>query len=82
MPGCIIRERTYDRNEEVIYVIEGKGFARIDEVDIPIEDQSPPPSCGISCLAVLTDFSNRLVIPRRPGTIGGAIRATRQPHRD
>jgi hypothetical protein len=41
VPGCIIRERTYDRNEEVIYVIDGKGFARIDEVDIPIEDQSP-----------------------------------------
>ena len=41
MPGCTIRERTYDRNEEVIYVIEGKDFARVDEVDIPIEDQSP-----------------------------------------
>lgn len=39
-PGCMIREHTHDRNEEVIYVIEGKGFARIDGVDHPIEKGS------------------------------------------
>lgn len=36
-PGCMIREHTHDGNEEVIYVVEGKGFARIDGVDHPIE---------------------------------------------
>ena len=39
-PGCMIREHTHDRNEEVIYVLEGKGFARIDGVDHPIEKGS------------------------------------------
>jgi mannose-6-phosphate isomerase-like protein (cupin superfamily) len=36
-PGCMIREHTHHRNEEVIYVIEGRGFARIDGVDHAIE---------------------------------------------
>jgi mannose-6-phosphate isomerase-like protein (cupin superfamily) len=36
-PGCMIREHTHDRNEEVIFVIEGRGLARIDGVDHPIE---------------------------------------------
>lgn len=36
-PGCMIREHTHDRNEEVIFVIEGEGFARIDGVDHPIK---------------------------------------------
>jgi quercetin dioxygenase-like cupin family protein len=36
-PGCMIREHTHDRNEEVIFVIEGQGFARVDGVDHPIE---------------------------------------------
>ena len=35
-PGCMIREHTHDRNEEVIFVIEGEGFARMEGVDHPI----------------------------------------------
>lgn len=35
-PGCMIREHTHDRNEEVIFVIEGEGFARVEGVDHPI----------------------------------------------
>jgi quercetin dioxygenase-like cupin family protein len=36
-PGCMIREHTHDRSEEIIFVLEGAGFARIDGVDHPIE---------------------------------------------
>lgn len=35
-PGCLIREHTHDRNEEVIHVLEGEGVARIDGVEHPI----------------------------------------------
>jgi mannose-6-phosphate isomerase-like protein (cupin superfamily) len=36
-PGCLIREHTHSHNEEVIVVIEGRGFARVEGVDHPIE---------------------------------------------
>jgi quercetin dioxygenase-like cupin family protein len=32
-PGCFVREHTHAREEEVIYVLEGNGFARIDGVE-------------------------------------------------
>lgn len=36
-PGCMIREHTHDGNEEVIFVIEGEGFARIEGTEYPIK---------------------------------------------
>jgi quercetin dioxygenase-like cupin family protein len=39
-PGCFIREHTHAMNEEVIYVVEGRGIARLDGVDHPIEQGS------------------------------------------
>ena len=39
-PGCFIREHTHATNEEVIYVVEGRGIARLDGVDHPIEKGS------------------------------------------
>jgi quercetin dioxygenase-like cupin family protein len=36
-PGCFIREHTHADNEEVIFVIEGAGVARLEGVDHPIE---------------------------------------------
>ena len=36
-PGCHIREHTHDQHEEVIHLTSGKGFARIDGQDIPME---------------------------------------------
>lgn len=39
-PRSLIREHTHDRNEEIIFVIEGRGIARMDGVDHPIEKGS------------------------------------------
>jgi len=39
-PGCFIREHTHAHNEEIIYVVEGRGVARIDGVDHPLETGS------------------------------------------
>ncbi len=39
-PGCFIREHTHDRNEEIIFVLSGKGFVRLDGVEHPIEPGS------------------------------------------
>lgn len=39
-PRSHIREHTHDRHEEVIHVTAGRGFARIDGVDQPIETGS------------------------------------------
>lgn len=39
-PGCFIREHTHDRNEEIIFVVSGRGFVRLDGEDIPIEPGS------------------------------------------
>lgn len=39
-PGCFIREHTHADHEEIIFVIEGKGFARVDGVEHPIEKGS------------------------------------------
>jgi mannose-6-phosphate isomerase-like protein (cupin superfamily) len=36
-PGCFIREHTHAHNEEIIFVVEGKGVARVDGVEHPIE---------------------------------------------
>ncbi len=36
-PQCFIREHTHSHNEEVIHLIEGRGIARIDGVDHPME---------------------------------------------
>src|ERR1043166_7384607 len=36
-PGCFIREHTHAKQEEIIYVVEGKGVARIDGVEQPLE---------------------------------------------
>jgi quercetin dioxygenase-like cupin family protein len=35
-PGCMVREHTHDRHEEVIHLTAGHGFARIDGEDIPM----------------------------------------------
>jgi quercetin dioxygenase-like cupin family protein len=29
-PGCFIREHTHDRNEEIIFIVQGRGFVRLD----------------------------------------------------
>jgi quercetin dioxygenase-like cupin family protein len=39
-PGCMVREHTHDRHEEVIHLTAGRGFARIDGEDIPMEPGS------------------------------------------
>ena len=39
-PNCFIREHTHAVNEEVIFVIEGRGVARLDGVEHPIEKGS------------------------------------------
>jgi len=39
-PGCFIREHTHAKQEEIIYVVEGKGVARIDGVEQPLEKGS------------------------------------------
>jgi quercetin dioxygenase-like cupin family protein len=39
-PESFIREHTHAMNEEVIYVVEGRGIARLDGVDHPIEKGS------------------------------------------
>jgi quercetin dioxygenase-like cupin family protein len=39
-PGCFIREHTHARNEEVIFVVEGRGVARVDGVEHAIEKGS------------------------------------------
>lgn len=36
-PGCFVREHTHAHNEEIIHVVEGKGIARIEGVEHPIE---------------------------------------------
>lgn len=39
-PGCFIREHTHDRNEEMIFVVSGRGFVRLDGEKHPIEPGS------------------------------------------
>jgi len=39
-PGCFIREHTHAKQEEIIYVVEGRGVARIDGVEQPLEKGS------------------------------------------
>lgn len=39
-PGCFIREHTHDRNEEIIFVVAGKGFVRLDGELHPLEPGS------------------------------------------
>ena len=39
-PGCFVREHTHAREEEIIFVVEGRGVARIDGVDHPLEKGS------------------------------------------
>jgi quercetin dioxygenase-like cupin family protein len=39
-PGCFIREHTHAHNEEMIYVVEGRGLASIDGVEQAIEKGS------------------------------------------
>jgi quercetin dioxygenase-like cupin family protein len=36
-PQCFIREHTHSHNEEIIHVVAGRGVARIDGVDQPME---------------------------------------------
>lgn len=36
-PGCFIREHTHAHNEEIIHVLDGRGIARIDGVEHPIQ---------------------------------------------
>jgi quercetin dioxygenase-like cupin family protein len=38
--GCMVREHTHDRHEEVIHLTAGRGFARIEGEDVPIEPGS------------------------------------------
>lgn len=39
-PQSFIREHTHDRNEEIIFVIEGKGVCRMDGIEHPLEKGS------------------------------------------
>lgn len=39
-PKCFIREHTHAHHEEIIYVVEGKGIARVDGIDHPLEKSS------------------------------------------
>ena len=39
-PKCFIREHTHAHHEEIIYVVDGKGFARVDGVEHPLEKGS------------------------------------------
>jgi quercetin dioxygenase-like cupin family protein len=39
-PRCFIREHTHAHHEEIIYVVEGNGIARVDGVDHPLEKGS------------------------------------------
>ena len=39
-PGCFIREHTHALNEEIIHVVAGRGLARIDGIEHPIETGS------------------------------------------
>ncbi len=39
-PQSFIREHTHEQNEEVIFVLEGRGIARLDGVEHPIEKGS------------------------------------------
>jgi quercetin dioxygenase-like cupin family protein len=39
-PGCAVREHTHDRHDEVIHVTAGRGLARIEGEDTPIEPGS------------------------------------------
>lgn len=39
-PGCMVREHTHDRVEEVIHVLQGTGIARIEGVEYPIQPGS------------------------------------------
>ena len=39
-PGCFIREHTHDRNEEIIFVIGGRGFVKLDGEEHPLEPGS------------------------------------------
>jgi mannose-6-phosphate isomerase-like protein (cupin superfamily) len=36
-PGCFVREHTHDRNEEMIVVVSGKGFVKLDGKEFPLE---------------------------------------------
>ena len=38
--GCFIREHTHADNEEIIFVLDGHGIARLDGIDHPIEKGS------------------------------------------
>lgn len=39
-PGCFIREHTHTLNEEIIFVVDGKGVARVEGVEHPIQKSS------------------------------------------
>src|SRR5215469_14718357 len=39
-PGCFIREHTHAKQEEIIYGVAGRGVARIDRVEQPLETGS------------------------------------------
>jgi quercetin dioxygenase-like cupin family protein len=39
-PGCFIREHMHAREEEIIYVVEGRGVARVEGMEHPIEKGS------------------------------------------
>jgi quercetin dioxygenase-like cupin family protein len=39
-PRSFIREHTHDRHEEIIFVVRGRGVARMDGVDHPLEEGS------------------------------------------
>lgn len=39
-PRSFIREHTHDRNEEIIFVLEGNGICRLDGIDHPLQKGS------------------------------------------
>ena len=54
-PRSFIREHMHDRNEEIIFVIEGRGVARLEGVDHPIETGS--------CVYVATNEKHHFLNP-------------------
>lgn len=39
-PGCMIREHVHDHEEELFFMLEGEGFARLDGEEFPIKKGS------------------------------------------
>lgn len=47
-PGCFIREHTHAHNEEIIFVVEGRGIARIDGVEEHVIEKGSAVYIGVN----------------------------------